>query len=605
MRAQRYVHDILQSHVLPLMQRLPGAIFQQDNARPQTARVSSDCLRTVNTLPWLARPPNLYPIEHICDHLGRRVGYPTSLNELEAWLQQIWNEMFQDIIQNLYASMPDRIASCIRARGDSTGGLLCWNIGEDKFTLMEKSVVYAFGIISEGGAVFFFDKLSCKMAKERKGTFKVNVLLDIEKTVQNEWEKQNIFEENAPLLNDSKTEKYLVTFPYPYMNGRLHLGHTFSLSKCEFAVGYQRLKGKKCLFPFGLHATGMPIKACADKLKFEMETYGCPPKFPAETIQNEMETDEKEIKLPADKAKGKKSKLAAKTGGATYQWQIMQSLGLPDEEIKKFGEVEHWLKYFPPLAIEDLKSMGVKIDWRRTFITTDCNPYYDSFVRWQFLRLKERGKIQFGKRYTIFSPKDNQPCMDHDRSSGEGVGPQEYTLIKMKIVPPLPQKLSSFTGFSVFLVAATLRPETMYGQTNCWVRPDMKYVAFQLFNGDIYICTHRAARNMSYQGFTSENGKVSVLMELEGKDILGLPLQAPLTCYDIIYTLPMLTIKEEKGTGVVTSVPSDSPDDFAALRDLKKKPDLRKKFDITDEMVMKYEPVSELLFGFPILSTAF
>ena len=68
---------------------------------------------------------------------------------------------------------------------------------------------------------------------------------------------------------------------------------------------------------------------------------------------------------------------------------------------------------------------------------------------------------------------------------------------------------------------------------------------------------------------------------------MGLPLKAPLTSYDIIYTLPMLTIKEEKGkeqldmsyitlfpptgTGVVTSVPSDAPDDYAALRDLKKK----------------------------------
>ncbi|GFT94365.1 uncharacterized protein TNCV_2391501 [Trichonephila clavipes] len=36
MTAQRYVHDILQPHALPLMQRLPGAIFQQDNARTQT-----------------------------------------------------------------------------------------------------------------------------------------------------------------------------------------------------------------------------------------------------------------------------------------------------------------------------------------------------------------------------------------------------------------------------------------------------------------------------------------------------------------------------------------------------------------------------------------
>ncbi|GFT62575.1 transposable element Tcb1 transposase [Trichonephila clavipes] len=65
MTAQRYVHDILQPHVLPLMQRLPGAIFQQDNARPHTARVSQDCLCTDTKLPWPTRSPDLSPIEHI------------------------------------------------------------------------------------------------------------------------------------------------------------------------------------------------------------------------------------------------------------------------------------------------------------------------------------------------------------------------------------------------------------------------------------------------------------------------------------------------------------------------------------------------------------
>ncbi|GFU64294.1 transposable element Tcb1 transposase [Trichonephila clavipes] len=99
----------------------PRSFFQQDNARPYTARVSQDCLRTGTTLPWPARSPNSSPFEHIRDHLGRRVEHPTSLNEPEARLQQIWNEKFQDIIQNLYASMPDRIASCIRARAGSTG----------------------------------------------------------------------------------------------------------------------------------------------------------------------------------------------------------------------------------------------------------------------------------------------------------------------------------------------------------------------------------------------------------------------------------------------------------------------------------------------------
>ncbi|GFU55935.1 transposable element Tcb1 transposase [Trichonephila clavipes] len=121
MTAQKYVQDILQPHVLPLMQQLPGAIFQQDNARLHTARVSQDCLRIVTTLPGLPNPPHFSLIEDIWDHFGWRVGHPTSLNELEARLQQIWNKMSQDIIQNLYASTPDRIASCIRSREGSTG----------------------------------------------------------------------------------------------------------------------------------------------------------------------------------------------------------------------------------------------------------------------------------------------------------------------------------------------------------------------------------------------------------------------------------------------------------------------------------------------------
>ncbi|GFU18071.1 transposable element Tcb1 transposase [Trichonephila clavipes] len=72
---------------------------------------------TVTTVSLPARSPDLSPIEYIWDPLGRRVGHPTTLNELKARLQQIWNEISQDIIQNLYASMPDRIALCIRARG--------------------------------------------------------------------------------------------------------------------------------------------------------------------------------------------------------------------------------------------------------------------------------------------------------------------------------------------------------------------------------------------------------------------------------------------------------------------------------------------------------
>jgi leucyl-tRNA synthetase len=66
-----------------------------------------------------------------------------------------------------------------------------------------------------------------------------------------DYQSKSIAEKNA--------EKYLVTFPYPYMNGYLHLGHAFSMSKAEFQVRYQRQRGKNAIFPFAFHCTGMPI----------------------------------------------------------------------------------------------------------------------------------------------------------------------------------------------------------------------------------------------------------------------------------------------------------------------------------------------------------
>jgi leucyl-tRNA synthetase len=111
----------------------------------------------------------------------------------------------------------------------------------------------------------------------------------------------------------------------------------------------------------------------------------------------------------------------------------------------------------------------------------------------------------------------------------------------------------------------------MYGQTNCWLHPDIRYVAFETRQQGIFICTRRAARNMSYQELTQVCGQYTVLAEFLGSELFGLPLHAPLSHYGTVYVLPMMTIKEDKGTGVVTSVPSDSPDDFAALTDLKNK----------------------------------
>ena len=48
--------------------------------------------------------------------------------------------------------------------------------------------------------------------------------------------------------------------------------------------------------------------------------------------------------------KAKKGKLQAKSTGHTYQFQILESIGVPRSEIKKFADPQHWLTYFPPIA---------------------------------------------------------------------------------------------------------------------------------------------------------------------------------------------------------------------------------------------------------------
>jgi len=298
--------------------------------------------------------------------------------------------------------------------------------------------------------------------------------------------------------------------------------------------------------------------------------------------------------------------LVQKTGtGIVRQWNILAKM-VPPDEIPQFVDPYHWLSYFPPIGVEHLKNFGSGVDWRRAFITTAVNPYYDAFIRWQFETLKAKNKVLFGKRNNVYSLVDGQVCADHDRSEGEGVGPQEYVLIKLQVLPIEEDKNGRHAkmaklleqGKKVFLVPATLRPETMYGQTNCFVLPDGDYGAYYVDATDeVFIMSARSARGLSCQmykgndGYTKEFGKIDCLETFKGDELLGLPLKAPLAKYEKVYTLPLLTISMSKGTGVVTSVPSDAPDDYVSLKALQEKADFRAKYGITDEMVLPFEVV--------------
>ncbi|GIQ85368.1 hypothetical protein KIPB_007018, partial [Kipferlia bialata] len=421
---------------------------------------------------------------------------------------------------------------------------------------------------------------------EDKLSEKRNRLHGIASRHQGLWSTEGVFERDAPedfdpkavAVSSEEKNKFMITFPYPYMNGMLHLGHLFSLTKAEFAAGYQRVAGKNVLFPFSFHCTGMPISAAALRLEGEIRDFGCPPVFPKED-PNAVKVVREKVDLL--KFKAKKGKAAGKKSRAKYQWEIMESMGLTAEQIPDFVDPYHWCRFFPQHAKADLKRFGARVDWRRSFTTTDMNPFYDSFIKWQFRKLHTGGYLRFGRRNSVWSVEDNQPCLDHDRSEGEGVGVQEYVVIKMNVQKPYTGKLAALADYNVFLGAATLRPETMYGQTNCWALPEGDYGAYQMNETDVIICSERAAENMAFQEMTAgEFGCLVKLADIKGSDLFGVPLSAPNTPLETIYVLPLMTIKMDVGTGIVTSVPSDAPDDYQALVDLKRSAEMREQYGI-------------------------
>ena len=127
LNAVRYRDEILQPVVLPFLRRHQfNHVFQQDNARCHVAQVSMDFLNFhhIRVLPWPAMSPDLNPIEHLWDELGRRVrsrlNPPETLDQLRRALVAEWTNIPIDFVRNLIRSMRRRCQAVINARGGHT-----------------------------------------------------------------------------------------------------------------------------------------------------------------------------------------------------------------------------------------------------------------------------------------------------------------------------------------------------------------------------------------------------------------------------------------------------------------------------------------------------
>ena len=99
-------------------------VFQQDGAPCHTAKATTEAMQKMNicVMPWVAQSPDLNPIEHLWDHLGRIVDEmrPTSLPDLKNKLFSAWESISPKVTKKLVDSMPTRVREVIRSRGGST-----------------------------------------------------------------------------------------------------------------------------------------------------------------------------------------------------------------------------------------------------------------------------------------------------------------------------------------------------------------------------------------------------------------------------------------------------------------------------------------------------
>ncbi|WP_236953749.1 leucine--tRNA ligase [Methanopyrus sp. SNP6] len=342
-----------------------------------------------------------------------------------------------------------------------------------------------------------------------------------EKLQWKEWEEAGLFE-----ADPDDRESVYITVAYPYPSGSMHVGHARTYLVPDIYARFKRMQGYNVLFPMAFHVTGTPVVGIAERIK---------------------EGDEDTIRLYRD------------------------LYGVPEEELEEFTKPEAIVEYFAREYEENMKRMGYSIDWRRKFTTVD--PEYRSFITWQYLRLKEKGLVDKGEHPVRYCPYCENPVGDHDLLEGEDATIEELTLVKFPV-----------DGDDMILVAATFRPETLYGATNVWVKPDEEYLIVEV-DGERWVVSEEAYRNLKHQKVGVEKvGKV------RGEELIGEKVVNPITG-EALPVLPAEFIDPKFGTGVVYSVPAHAPADAAALEDLRGDPSVLEEYGVDPSVVEELEPV--------------
>ena len=361
------------------------------------------------------------------------------------------------------------------------------------------------------------------------------------KEIENKWQKIWEDKEIGKADRDESKKKYNIIWAYATVSGFQHTGHMRGYSYVDAIARYKRMTGHNVLLTAGGHATGNGAIAKANKIK----------------NKDPMWIDD------------------------------LKARNISDAQIEKLGDVNEFIKFFSKEYIKTYKEFGFLGDWRR--FTTTTNPDYSKFIEWQFKKLQQANHI-------IQKPYYANCCIEHgpvavdpsemDLSKGGTAEQTEYTIVKLAF-DSLPINQTEYGQLKQYIAVATLRPETMFGQTNVWLDSEIEYVRIAIEptenNKEIWIASKEFAKKIAYQ-----IDNVKVLDTIKGYDMLGKYCHAPCVDRDVII-LPSDFCDPNIGTGIVTSVPSDAPADYVGLHDLQESQELCDKYNLDNTQLKNIE----------------
>jgi len=332
------------------------------------------------------------------------------------------------------------------------------------------------------------------------------------KTVEAKWQKTWTEQKTFEPKTDSGRPKFFFTVPYPYVSGSLHVGHGRTYAVGDVFARYKRMAGFNVLWPMAFHITGTPVLAISSKIA----DGDLPTIKMHEDYVSVYETDPAEVK------------------------EIVQSFGKDPWNV---------VNYYSGKLVHDFSRMGFSLDLSRQFTTGDAE--YNKFIEWQFRTYQEKGYLKQGKYPILYCVRDRNAVGEDDIKDGDSD----------------PVSVQPFTGFKFayddgFLVSSTLRPDTVFGITNMFVRPDATYVKAQVDGTTLYFA------KAFLEKVKLQNHDVKLLDEMKGEAFLGKTCRTPLE--KDVPILPGAFVNPEHASGFVHSVPAHAPFDYVALEDLKK-----------------------------------